>query len=502
MSSIIEWMQNAYYWIWGTPMLIAVLGSSLWFTIASGGFQFRHFTHFFKETFGKMLSKDTRSVSKDGKGGHISILDVASTAVGGAVGVGNISGVATAVATGGPGALFWMWIEAWFAMALKCAEVTLGVFYRKTDEKGDPYGGPCYYISRGLPQVFGEKFKKAAAVIGGIWGFCFMCNFLSGVQGYTICEGFAPAWNLDILACGVVLSVVIWILVWGGTKRVAKVAGYLVPIMCVLFILGAILIVLTNISSFGSAIALIVRSAFTPTAAVGGFTGVVVKTAITQGISRAVFSNEAGQGSSTMIHSQANVDHPFKQGMWGYFEVFVDTILVCFFTGLAIVISGAWSSGAQGATLTISAFSTTFGPWAGKVVSVFVLLFGLTTITGWFTYYDNILRFMCGKNVKLKNAIVTGFRVVFPIPMLLTIWFTVNYGASTSFVWTITDLLCSVPACLNIICVVLMSGTFIKLVKDYKARYLGIGQIDPDFRYFYDQEEYERAEAARKAAGK
>lgn len=499
---IIDWMRNAYYWIWGTPMLVAVLGSSLWFTVASGFFQFRHFGHFLKQTFGKMLSKDSRAVSKSGKGGKISVFDVASTAVGGAVGVGNISGVATAIACGGPGALFWMWIEAWFAMALKSAEVSLGVYYRKEDENGDPYGGPCYYISQGLGRWFGGKFKKVAITIGYIWGFCFMCNFLSGVQGYTICEGFAPAWNIDILTCGIILSIVIWFIVWGGTKRVAKMAGYLVPVMCVLFILGAIVIVFANIGSLGSALALVVKSAFTPTAAVGGFAGVIAKTAITQGISRAVFSNEAGQGSSTMIHSQANVDHPFKQGMWGYFEVFVDTILVCFFSGMAIIISGVWSSGVQGASLSISAFSTTFGSWAGKLVSIFVLLFGLTTITGWFTYYDNILRFMCGRKAKLKKFIVTCFRIVFPLPCLITIWFTVTYGASTSFVWTITDFLCAIPACLNIICVLLMSKTYIRLVRDYKARYMGIGTIDPSFQYFYDRDEYEHAEASRLAASK
>ena len=495
--SVIDWMRNAYYWIWGIPMLVAVLGSGLWFTCASGLFQFKHFGHFFRETFGKLLSKEARTVTKDGKGGKISVFDVASTAVGGAVGVGNISGVATSIAVGGPGALFWMWIEAWFGMALKSAEVSLGVFFRKTDEKGDPYGGPCYYISRGLGQLYNGKIKKAATAIAYIWGFCFMCNFLSGIQGYTICEGFAPAWNVDILLAGVALSVVMWIIVWGGAKRIAKFAGYCVPIMCTLFILGAIIIVFRNISDLGSALGLIVKSAFTPTAAVGGFAGAMVKKVVTQGVSRAVFSNEAGQGSSTMIHSQANVEHPFKQGLWGYFEVFVDTILVCFFSGLAIIISGVWSSGVQGASLSIAAFSTTFGSWAGKVVSIFVMLFGLTTLTGWFTYYDNILRFMCGAKAKLKKNIINIFKFIFPLPCLVTIWYTVHYGAPTSFVWTITDFLCAIPACINIICILLMSKTYIKLVKDYKARYMGIGTIDPNFQYFYEKDEYDRAEAVR-----
>ena len=284
----------------------------------------------------------------------------------------------------------------------------------------------------------------------------------------------------------------IWILVWGGTKRVAKVAGYLVPIMCVLFILGAILIVLTNISSLSSTIALIVRSAFTPTAAVGGFTGVVVKTAITQGISRAVFSNEAGQGSSTMVHSQAKVEHPVRQGMWGMFEVFVDTMVVCTIMSLAIIMSGVWSSGVQGAALSVSAFGSVYGNIGAKFVAVAILLFGITTQTGWFMYYDVLLRHALKNNIALKNKIITGFKVIYPLPSLITIFYTVQNGLPTGFVWKITDFFCAVPTTLNILCVIAMSGVYFKLVKDYKARYMGIGTVDPNFKVFYEKDPNEK----------
>lgn len=404
------------------------------------------------------------------------------------MGVGNISGVATSIAVGGPGALFWLWVEALFGMGLKAAEVSLGVYYRRKDEKGHPFGGPCYYISQGLSDLTHGKIGKVAKGIGIAWGCCFLLNFLSGIQGYTICEGFAPAWDMDILLCGVILSVLIWFIVWGGAKRIAKLSGFLVPIMCVLYMIGVVIILILNVKNLGSAFGLIIKSAFSPTAAVGGFTGITVKAMVTNGISRGVFSNEAGQGSSTMIHSQGDAKHPFEQGIWGYFEVFVDTILVCTCTGLALVVTGVWSSGVQGASLTISAFTSVFGSWSGKIISVFVLLFGLTTLTGWFTYYDNILRFICGENLKVKKVIITGFRIIFPLPCLLTIWYTVKFGAPTSFVWVITDFICALPVCINIISVVLLSGKYRRIVKDYKARYLGIGTVDKDFVPFREEE--------------
>ena len=323
-------------------------------------------------------------------------------------------------------------------------------------------------------------------MLATVFGVGFACNFFSGVQGYTIAEGFTSAFGIDILTFGIIYSIVVWIIVWGGGKRVVEFAGKIVPFMVVFFVGAALGIVLINITKVPSAIVLIVKSAFTGTAAVGGFAGAAAKTAIQNGIARSVFSNEAGQGSSTMVHSQAHVEHPVRQGLWGMFEVFVDTMLVCTVMSLSIIVSGQWSSGLEGAALSVSAFDAVYGAIGAKLIAIAILLFGITTQTGWFMYYDVLLRHALSKNIALKNKILMFFRVIYPLPSLLTIFYTVHYGLPTGTVWLVTDFFCAVPTTLNIICVVALSGVYFKLVKDYKARYMGIGKADPDFKVFYE----------------
>lgn len=484
MDFIVTFLGNAVGFLWGTPLIVLVLGSGALFTIGTGFFQFRHFKYFMGKTFGSLFKKEEHETGK----GHVSAFTAIATAVGGAVGVGNIGGVATAIAVGGPGALFWLWIAALLGMALKCAEVTLAVYYRSVDEKGEPYGGPTYYIQRGIGQLLPKKIAKIATVLAAVFGVGFACNFFSGVQGYTIAEGFTSAFNIDILVFGVIYSIVVWIIVWGGGKRVVEFAGKIVPIMIVFFVAAAIGILIVNVTKIPAAIGLIVKSAFTGTAAVGGFAGAAAKAAIQNGIARSVFSNEAGQGSSTMVHSQAHTEHPVRQGLWGMFEVFVDTMVVCTVMSLAIIVSGQWNSGLEGAALSVSAFGTVYGDIGQKLVAICILMFGLTTQTGWFMYYDVLLRHALKNNIALKNKIITFFRVIYPLPSLLTIFYTVHYGLPTGTVWLVTDFFCAVPTTLNIICVIAMSGVYFKLVKDYKARYMGIGKVDPSFKVFYEED--------------
>ncbi|MCI8342219.1 MAG: sodium:alanine symporter family protein [Firmicutes bacterium] len=484
MDFIVAFLGNAVGFLWGTPLIVLVLGSGALFTIGTGFFQFRHFSYFMGKTFGSLFKKEEHEVGH----GHVSAFQAIATAIGGAVGVGNIGGVSTAIAVGGPGALFWLWIAALLGMGLKCAEVTLAVYYRSIDENGEPYGGPTYYIQRGIGQLLPGKVAKIASVLATIFGVGFACNFLSGVQGYTIAEGFTSAFGIDILVFGIIYSIVVWIIVLGGGKRVVEFAGKIVPVMIVFFVAAALGIVIINIKELPGAIALIVKSAFTGTAAVGGFAGAAAKAAIQNGIARSVFSNEAGQGSSTMVHSQAHVNHPVRQGLWGMFEVFMDTMVVCTIMSLAIIVSGQWSSGLEGASLSVSAFGVVYGHIGAKLVAIAILLFGLTTQTGWFMYYDVLLRHALSKNIPLKNKIIKAFRFIYPLPGLLTIFYTVHYGLPTGTVWLVTDFFCAVPTTLNIICVIALSGVYFKLVKDYKARYMGIGEVDPNFKVFYEKD--------------
>ncbi len=479
--SIVIFLEKAVGFLWGTPLIVLVLGSGALFTIGTGFFQFRHFNYFMGKTLGSLFKKEEKEVGS----GHVSAFNAVATAIGGAVGVGNIGGVATAIAIGGPGALFWLWVAALLGMALKSAEVTLAVYYRSVDEKGEPYGGPTYYIQKGIGRLLPGKLAKIATVLAVVFGVGFASNFFSGVQAYTIAEGFVSAFDLPIIPFGIVYSIAVWIIVWGGGKRVVEFAGKIVPLMIVFFVAAALGIIIVNIANIPSALALVFKSAFSGTAAVGGFTGAAAAKAIQNGIARSVFSNEAGQGSSTMVHSQAHVEHPVRQGLWGMFEVFIDTMVVCTVMSLAIILSGVWSSGVQGAALSVSAFGTLYGSLGSKFVAIAILLFGITTQTGWFMYYDVLLRHALNKNIKLKNQIITVFRLIYPLPGLITIIYTTMNGLPTGAVWLLTDFLCAVPTTLNIICVISLSGIYFKLVKDYKARYMGIGVVDPEFSIFY-----------------
>ena len=487
MESIFNFFTETSWFLWGTPMLILVLGSGILLTIGIGGFQFSHFGYFMKNTLFSVFKKENKNVGK----GHVSAYTAVATAIGGAVGVGNIGGVATAIAVGGPGALFWLWLAALFGMALKCAEITLAVYFRKTDEEGQPYGGPTYYIQKGLSKKLPKNLAKIASVLAALYGIFFFCTFFTGIQGYTVAEGFTSVFDVDMMTFGLIYSAVMLFIVMGGGKRVVEFAGKVVPVMIIIFVALSAFILVLNAGKIPAAFSAIFKGAFTGTAAVGGFAGAGVKLAMTQGLARCVFSNEAGQGTSTMIHSQAYVDHPIKQGLWGMFEVFVDTCIICTLMALVIITSGAWTTGAQGASLSIAAFSTVYGKIGAQFVAIVVLLFGITTHSGWFTYYDNVLRYAFGKNVALKNKVLFAFKVIYPLPAIFAIW-AASQGISTAQIWSFTDFFGVLYPIINIVTVVVLSGTFFKLFKDYKARYMGIGKVDPDFKIFYEDVEKEQ----------
>lgn len=483
MHSLFNFFTQVSWFLWGTPMLILVLGSGILLTFGIAGFQFRHFGYFIKNTLFSVFKKENKAVGA----GHVSSYTAVATAIGGAVGVGNIAGVATAIAVGGPGALFWVWLAALFGMALKCAEITLAVYYRRTDEDGQPYGGPTYYIQKGLSTVLPKSMAKLASILAALYGIFFFCTFFTGIQGYTVAEGFTSVFNVNMMYFGIVYGFVMLFIVMGGGKRVVEFAGKIVPIMIIIFVALSAVILVKNISHIPLAFAAIFKGAFSGTAAIGGFAGASVKLALTQGLARSVFSNEAGQGTSTMIHSQACVDHPVKQGLWGMFEVFVDTIVICSLMSLVILTSGVWQSGLTGSALSIAAFSTVYGNIGAKFVAILILLFGITTHSGWFTYYDNVLRFAFEDNIELKNKILFGFKIIYPLPALFAIW-AASEGISTAQIWSFVDFFGVLYPIINIITVALLSKTFFKLVKDYKARYMGIGKIDPDFKLFYEEQ--------------
>lgn len=465
-------------WLWGLPLLITILVTGVFLTIRSGFFQFRHFGHIVKN----MFSKERREGGGD-DGKNLTPFQAISIAIGGTVGVSNMSGVATAIATGGPGALFWLWVAALLGMIIKMAEVTLAVYYREKQPNGEYIGGPTYYMQKGLGEEKKLPFWKIFAVCFG--GCIFMTWFIT-LQNYTVSEAVGSSFNLPYIVPSILYVIAIYLIIIGGVKKVGVIASYLTPIMCMLYIVGSLIILIVNAGALPETFVLIFKGAFTKQAAAGGFMGAGVATAMRLGFARSVYSNEAGWGTSPMIHASAKTDHPVKQGLMGAFEVFADTIVVCTVTGLVVISTGYWNSGLQGASLTLTAFESVMGPVARGLIAISIFLFGLSTSTGWFTYYSVILKHWLKGNQKVLAIAEKIFVLGTPLWGLLVTILTVFGNGTPAQLWVFADFTTVFPTFVNVATLFILSGTFIKLLKDYKARYLGIGKVDESFDLFYE----------------
>lgn len=465
--------------LWGTPLIVLLLGTGIFLTIGSGFFQFVHFGHIMKSTFGSITKKS------DGEG-TISAFEAASIAVGGAVGAGNISGVATAVAVGGPGSIFWIWLVACVGMITKCTEVTLALHYRTKDITGDRYvGGPTYYMQKGLGQE--KHWGSAYKILAVIFTVGIFLSFVFTMQNYSTSESISstfPALSMPLVST--VFAVLMTIVIAGGLKRVGDFASKAVPFMCIMYVVFALFIIIKNIGALPGVIGMIFKYAFTPTAATGGFAGATVSLTITKGIQRALYSNEAGWGTSPMVHATSIVDHPVQQGLWGCFEVFVDTIIVCSFTALVLLVTGVWSSGLTSATLTLTAFETEIGLIGRAVIALSVFLFAFTTGTGWYTYYDTLIRHGFRKDTPVRRAFLAIIKYGNAIPGWACVMLSTKYDVGASSVWGIVDIGTAVPTFCNLIAILILSKRFFELLKDYKARYMGIGEVDPEFKIWYE----------------
>ncbi len=472
--------ENFTNFLWGTPLILVTLVTGLYLTFRSGFFQIRHFGHIVKS----LTRKDRRSGGGEGDSKKsLTPFQAISIAIGGTVGVSNMSGVATAIATGGPGALFWLWVAALLGMIIKTAEVTLAVYYREKQPDGTFRGGPTYYMQKGLGEEKGYKFWKIFAVI---FGFCIFMTWFITLQNFTVSEAIGGTFDIPYIIPSLIYVAGIYVIIIGGIKKVGVVASYLTPIMCSFYIIGSLIILAVNFDQLPNTFAMIFKGAFTTQSATGGFLGASVAYTMRLGFARSVYSNEAGWGTSPMVHATANTDHPLKQGLMGAFEVFMDTIVVCTLTGLVVISTGFWSSGLEGATLTLTAFESVMGSAARILIALSIFLFGLTTSTGWFTYYQVILDHSLKGKEKFKAVASKVFLIGTPLWGLLVTILTVYGGGTPAQLWVVADFTTVFPTFFNIITIFLLSGTFIKLLKDYKARYLGEGKLNPDTVLFYE----------------
>lgn len=441
MDFIMELNSAVNNFVWGPPMLVLIVGTGIYFTLRTGFFSVRKLGYILKNTLMKMFAKDQTGE------GEVTAFQAVATALAATVGTGNIAGVATAIASGGPGAVFWMWLAAIFGMTTKFAEVVLAIKYREKTEDGRFIGGPMYYIRNGLGWNW-------LAVIFAVFGALAAFGIGNMVQSNSVAASLQTSFNLNPWITGIVLAVLTALVIVGGIKRIGAFTEKLVPFMAAIYILGGLIIIIVNASAIPTAFALIFKSAFTGQAAVGGFAGVTIANAVRFGVARGVFTNEAGLGSAPIAHAAATTDHPVRQGLWGVFEVFADTICICTITALVIITSGIWETGLSGAELTTTAFDSSL-PGGGYIVTIGVTLFAFSTIIGWEYYGERCLEYLVGpKSIMIYRIIWIPFIVVGAIGGLEPIW-------------ALADTLNGLMAIPNLIGLLALSGIVLKLTKEF-----------------------------------
>ena len=426
-------------------MLIAILGTGLFLQLRLGFMPIR------KIIAGFVMVWRGRKAAP-GSVGEITPYAALMTALAATVGVGNIAGVATAIAVGGPGALFWMWMTALVGMATKYAEVLLAVHYRETDDHGEQVGGPMYAIKNGLGRHW-RWLGTAFALFGGLAGF----GIGNMVQANSIAGALQASFGINPWVSGVVMTVITGFVLLGGVKRIGAVAEKLVPFMCIGYIVASLTVLGMYADQIPAAFSLIFTSAFNPVSATGGFAGAAVMMAIRYGVARGIFSNEAGLGTAGIAQAAGQTSNAVESGLVGMMGTFIDTILVCTMTGLVLIVTGVWSSGLKGAALSAAGFSAAFPGFGGPFLAIALVVFAFTTILGWAYYGEKCWEFLVG-TVSEKP-----FRILWTI--------SVYFGATLSldFAWLVADTLNALMAIPNLISLLLLSPVIVSLTREYFA---------------------------------
>lgn len=431
--------------VWGPPMLIAILGTGVYLQLR---LKFMPIT---KIIAGFVMVWRGRKAAP-GAPGEITPYAALMTALAATVGTGNIAGVATAIAIGGPGALFWMWMTALVGMATKYAEVLVAVHYRETDEKGEQVGGPMYAIKNGLGRNW-RWLGAAFAIFGGLAGF----GIGNMVQSNSIAGALEASFGVNPWVSGVVMAVFTGFVLLGGVKRIGAVAEKLVPFMCVGYVVACLIVLGIYADRIPDAFALIFSSAFSPVAATGGFAGAALMMAIRYGVARGIFSNEAGLGTAGIAQAAGQTKNPVESGLVGMMGTFIDTIVVCTMTGLVLLVTGVWSSGLKGAALSAAGFSEAFPGFGGQFLAIALVVFAFTTILGWSYYGEKCWEYLFGTAVEV------------PYRVLWTLFVLVGAVTHLDFVWLVSDTLNAFMALPNLVSLLLLSPVIVKLTQDYWA---------------------------------
>ena len=450
METITELVKEINGVVWGVPMLVLIGGTGIFLML---GLRFMPIN---KLVYGFTQLWKNRKGEGDG---DISGFNALMTALAATVGTGNIAGVATAIYSGGPGALFWMWCIAIVGMATKYAEAVCAVKFREIDDRGKHVGGPMYYIKNGM----GPKWAwlgTVFAIFGAIAGF----GIGNSIQAHEVASALYTNYGISTGITALVLMVMVALVLIGGVQRIGTVAGKLVPIMAVTYVVAGIVILLINITQVPHAIGLVFTHALSPTAAEGGFLGATVWAAMRYGVARGVFSNEAGLGSAPIAHAAAMTNNPVRQGTIAMLGTFIDTIIICSITGLVIITSGAWTSGESGASLSSVAFAKALPGAGGSIVTIGLAVFAFTTLLGWSYYGERCVEYLFG------TKSITPFRLcwIFVIPLGAMADAITGFGEKTrDFIWLLADTLNALMAIPNLIALIVLSPVVFALTREY-----------------------------------
>ena len=459
-STLQDTLGAASGWVWGWPLLILLVGTGTYLTFLLRGLQFRELAHSLHLALVVRREKDAE--------GDISHFQALMTALAATVGTGNIAGVAAAIATGGPGALFWMWVTGIVGMATKYAEAVLAVRYRITDRRGEMAGGPMYYLSRGVGGPFGRTLGFLFALFAAIAAF----GIGNMVQSNSVAQALQSSFGVHPTLTGVVTAVFAGAVILGGIQSIGRVTSVFVPIMIGFYILGALVVLAINWRGLDEIFVFVLQDAFRPSAAVGGFAGATLMMAIRMGVSRGAFSNESGLGTGGIAAAAAQTSNPATQALVSMTQTFIDTIVVCSLTGFTIIATGAWTridpqtgEAFTGAPLTTEAFSTGLpGNWGGGIVAVGLALFAFSTILGWSYYGEKAFEYLLGERTILP------YRIAFVLASFVGAW-VLTLPGQTGFelVWTFADVMNGLMAFPNLVGLLLLSGVVAAETRAYRA---------------------------------
>jgi len=442
LEQIAAWNGWLNGYVWGWPTIALLMGTGVLLTVLTGAVQFRYLGFALREVLGKITQKRAGP-------GSVSPFQAVATALASTVGVGNIAGVATAIAIGGPGALFWLWVSGVLGMCTKFSEIVIALHYREPDASGAMRGGAMYTLKKGLGlpwlgTIFAGLVSLAAFGIGNM------------VQANSVSDSLHASFGVEPWVTGIVLALLTAAVILGGIRRIGEFTEILVPAMALFYLGGGLIILVRFAAEIPASLSLVLGGAFTGTAATGGFAGSTVMMALRYGVARGLFSNEAGLGSAPMVHAAAQTDHPVRQGLYGIFEVFVDTILVCTTTGMVIIVTGSWQNGGTGAALAGAAFSTGLpGTWGNIVVTTSLVLFAFSTVIGWSYYGETGIVYLFGA------------RAAVPYRVLWLVFIYLGAVGSLHLIWDVADTLNGLMALPNLLSVLLSLKLLRTLTREF-----------------------------------